>query len=390
MSRLDYAQSSDIKARDFLTYRFDMKKKAIAELEALPWLQAVLRRREKDNSIVVKKHGGDQHIWFARNPRDISGEPDYIAHSQNSGNNRMYEFQYAESGNLPLFDFKLSKVGRKIRGQRVPHPDREFVYIIKPEALALDEAGGNGRFAFLTPSWILENGEEGNVPAWGNRRAYRVERSTFLSQFQDGGDSLRETLNAVAAKTRLLSYQHKFVDNEKTRFAHLLERVVDDNELLNIAPKNLPDFYKVCFLLERMDKTPVNASVWLVYLSTAHRNDVKDSFLFAQFIFSLSFLYFRAGEISKNEREVLVDVLAWADNFVRGKITAGGLECTSPNIAPAEEIRHILFAVNLMEDITQDACHYFGLKLPEIKRIFQNLPAAQVDAYLQGHNLYGQ
>ena len=34
-----YAQSSDIKSRTYLEYRKDMKQKAIAELEVLPWLK---------------------------------------------------------------------------------------------------------------------------------------------------------------------------------------------------------------------------------------------------------------------------------------------------------------------------------------------------------------
>ena len=36
--RTVYAQSSDIKSRSWLEYRQDMKKKAIAELEFLPYL----------------------------------------------------------------------------------------------------------------------------------------------------------------------------------------------------------------------------------------------------------------------------------------------------------------------------------------------------------------
>lgn len=39
-----YAQSSDIKPRTYLEYRRDMKKKAIAELEALEWLEKKLKQ----------------------------------------------------------------------------------------------------------------------------------------------------------------------------------------------------------------------------------------------------------------------------------------------------------------------------------------------------------
>lgn len=47
MKKLDgktiYAQSSDIKSRTYLEYRKDMKKKAIAELEALEWLESKIK-----------------------------------------------------------------------------------------------------------------------------------------------------------------------------------------------------------------------------------------------------------------------------------------------------------------------------------------------------------
>lgn len=39
-----YAQSSDIKSRTYLEYRKDMKKKAIAELEVLDWLESKLKK----------------------------------------------------------------------------------------------------------------------------------------------------------------------------------------------------------------------------------------------------------------------------------------------------------------------------------------------------------
>ena len=55
-----YAQSSDIKARSYHQYRYDMKKKAIAELEFLPVLQDLLQPAS------VSKHGADKDLWFLR------------------------------------------------------------------------------------------------------------------------------------------------------------------------------------------------------------------------------------------------------------------------------------------------------------------------------------
>ena len=64
MSKITYAQSSDIKSRTFLEYRRDMKKKAIAELEMREWLQNILRARHGKPAIAVRKHGGDADLWF--------------------------------------------------------------------------------------------------------------------------------------------------------------------------------------------------------------------------------------------------------------------------------------------------------------------------------------
>lgn len=42
-SKAIYAKSSDIKSRTYLEYRFDMKKKAIAELEITQWFENKLK-----------------------------------------------------------------------------------------------------------------------------------------------------------------------------------------------------------------------------------------------------------------------------------------------------------------------------------------------------------
>ena len=57
-SKTTYAQSSDIKSRSYRQYRYDMKKKAIAELEFLTVLQDLLKPAK------VEKHGADKHLWF--------------------------------------------------------------------------------------------------------------------------------------------------------------------------------------------------------------------------------------------------------------------------------------------------------------------------------------
>lgn len=128
-SKAIYAQSSDIKSRTYLEYRFDMKKKAIAELEITQWFENKLKELHNAENVTVEKSGGDAHMWFLRVGK-ISGAPDYEAHID--GNVCRFEFQYASRDDLDFYDFKVSKVGKKVKGKRIPHTDREFLYVLKP------------------------------------------------------------------------------------------------------------------------------------------------------------------------------------------------------------------------------------------------------------------
>ena len=175
--RTVYAQSSDIRSRSWLEYRYDMKKKAIAELEVLPFLEKVLKERKSDDGLRVRKYGGDAELWFQSSGKGVTGTPDYLA-QWGDGESLTYEFQLAEeTDGLKFFDFKVSKVGKKKHGKpRVPYPDREFFYIMKDRA----------QYAFITPQWIAHNGKVDTVPVWGNRNAYRVPRGNFLPMLMNG------------------------------------------------------------------------------------------------------------------------------------------------------------------------------------------------------------
>ena len=101
-----YAQSSDIKSRTYLEYRKDMKQKAIAELEILPWLNSKLKELTKQD-IKVEKYGGDKFIWFLRKG-GITREPDFIVIYPNS-KKEYIEFQYTKN-EIKAYDFKISKI----------------------------------------------------------------------------------------------------------------------------------------------------------------------------------------------------------------------------------------------------------------------------------------
>ena len=127
-SKVIYAQSSDIKSRTYLEYRKDMKRKAIAELEILPWLRKEIKK--VDQKAYVEKHGGDKFIWFLRKG-GITREPDFIV-SYSDKKTEYVEFQYAKE-ELDAYDFKISKIAPKDRKlkKRIPKRDTKILYIIQ-------------------------------------------------------------------------------------------------------------------------------------------------------------------------------------------------------------------------------------------------------------------
>ena len=373
MSKITYAQSSDIKSRTFLEYRRDMKKKAIAELEMREWLQNILRARHGKPAIAVRKHGGDADLWF--NTRGgVTQEPDYAA-DFGDGKILYYEFQYAENSDaLLFFDFKLSKVGKKRGGERLPHQDREFFYVVK----------SRNAYAFLPPAWIMQNGKEGAVPAWGNRLAYRVPRDVFLAQTQNGGDELKSVVGAIDDKNRILDFQHQFIAREIDRVARILESAVDEQKIIKIIPSTLEGFYRVCLILDRMNRAPENAAVWLVYLISffGEKMPTRD---FARLVFCFDFLYFKVQDsLRENEIKAAADALDKSVAYIKARENSDGSFASDPNFAPAEETRSVLFAVNLIEDIAQDLRYTCGVGPGPIGKIFETISdCAKIGAFIK-------
>lgn len=369
--KMVYAQSSDIRSRTYLEYRRDMKKKGIAELEFLPYLEGLLKERRADAGLKVGKHGGDAMLWFARSGGGVTQAPDYLARLS-TGECLLYEFQIAETGGLRYFDFKVSKVGRKARGaaerDRRPHSDRLFFYVVKDES----------RYAFFTPEWIMRNGEYGFVSAWRSW-AYRVPGDVFLAQFADGGDDLRNVIQSVDNKNSLLEFQHDFLESESRKLSKRLQQVVDDETLFRIVPRTLEGFYQVCYLLDKLGKEPDAPGVWMVYLLTFFRDDMR-SIDFARFMYALDFLYFKCADIKRNEMQVLRRTIANASDYVRAHAKDDGSLAADPRQSPLEETRRLIFAVNLLEDIRQDAAVSFDMELPLVAKIFETIPNADLTA----------
>ena len=374
--RTVYAQSSDIRSRSWLEYRRDMKKKAIAELEFLPYLQRLLANRHGDGSLLVRKHGGDARLWFDAKGRSPSRAPDYRA-CWGGKETCLYEFQIAEdSSKLKFFDFKESKVGKKPRGKpRTPHNDRLFFYIIKNRV----------EYAFITPEWIAQNGQKGGAPAWGYRPAYRVPRDVFLPVFVKGGEELKRVVQVVDDKNYLLEFQAEFMEQEARRLSRELQQVVDEERLLSIVPRTLEGFYRICLLLDKIGKQPDDPVVWLDYLMSFF-NDNMRTVDFARYIYALDFLYFKCSSIQENERIALENAVTKAMDYIdRSFATTGeGVLATDPNETPVEAIRQLVFAVNLLEDIRQDAAVIWDVAAWKTSKIFKKIPdAPKIVKYLR-------
>ena len=363
LAKLQYAQSSDIRSRTYVQYRHDMKKKGIVELEFLPYLRDILIQRFGDESITVEKYGSDSKLWFFRSGGQLTQTPDYLAR-QSGQQLGLYEFQYASSA-PDYFDFKVSKIGTKRRGAsfREPYTDREIFYVI------LDE----NKFSVFTPEWVIQNGEEGFISAWRSQ-GYRVKREEFLPIFQEGGSDLRKVIQSVEDKQYLLEFQKRFLEKENERLAQKLQRVVDEEIIFKIVPRTLTGIYEVCYFMYKLDRKPDVPGMWLVYLATLFKDDLP-SIEFAKLMFAFDFVYFKCDDFPENEKQVVKQVVAKATDFIERRINAdNGYVSVDPQESLIEGTSHIIFSVNLLEDIVQDAVVNFGVSLPCVNKIFQTLP----------------
>ena len=289
-----YAQSSDIKSRTYLEYRKDMKKKAIAELEVLEWLRNKVKGLYPKKQVKVYKSGGDKFLWFLRKG-GVSREPDFIAEIDNA--KIEFEFQYAEKVNLDFYDFKVSKVAKKKGGKRVPVENKFFVYIHKPFL----------KYALFKPEWVLNNGEYGMVEAWRSF-AFRVPKEKF-ERLLKADPTLRGLCERTDAKNFILNFQHVLIDINKDRLSYLLQGVIDENKIVKIIPKDMDSFFKVCFILDNLNKIPQNANLWLVYLLSYINKDTSLEDI-SKIVYCIDFLYSKI-ELKPNELTQLISRGYW-------------------------------------------------------------------------------
>ncbi|MCL2312768.1 MAG: hypothetical protein FWC41_09850 [Firmicutes bacterium] len=355
-SKTIYAQSSDIKSRTYLEFRKDMKQKAIAELETIDWLAKKLTELYVEKT-TVRKTGGDAFVWFLKKS-GITGEPDFEA--EHKGIIEKFEFQYANNDELDFFDFKVSKVGKKVGGKRIPFADRKFIYIIKSTL----------QYAILETDWIMQNGKEAGVPAWGNRTAFRVPNEKF-KQILKVDKNLKPLVENIDQKIDLLNFQNEFIKLEEQKLSDLLQTVTDKNAIVRFIPKDLDSFYKVCFIIDRLNEIPVNANLWLVYVLSFY-DDNLNSYQMAQLIYCIDFLYSKI-DLENNELERVVETIQKIKNYCEIKQKNNGKIETSVDLSPIEEIRNFLFTVNLLEDLIQDSIFYYRTNFKPIEKIFETV-----------------
>jgi len=140
-------------------------------------------------------------------------------------------------------------------------------------------------------------------------------------------------------------------------------------------PKTLESFFKVCFILDHLNKTPENIHLWLVYLLSYVNNKLTLKEI-AMLVYCLDFLYSKIppGHLKKNE-------IAEIENKIKNLITLvdfyydsnEGLYKSSIKESPYEETRYALFSINLIEDIIQDAIYYHKANFAPITKIYQNV-----------------
>ncbi len=352
-----YAQSSDIKSRTYLEYRKDMKKKAIAELEIREWLENKVDEKYPSKKVKVYKSGGDKFLWFLRKG-GVSREPDFIA--EIDGKKLEFEFQYAEKADLDFYDFKVSKVAKKKGNKREAIKNKFFVYIHKPLL----------KYAIFKPEWILKNGEYGMVEAWRSY-AFRVPRAKFEKQLKSDS-KLEDICEIIDAKNFILNFQHALIDINKNKLSYLLQSVIDENKIVKIIPEELDSFFKVCFILDNMNKVPQNANLWLVYLLSYVNDDIVLEDI-SKIVYCMDFLYSKI-ELKPNELAQLVSKVKELIEKINKFYQSDGSYKSSVNASPIDETRYALFSINLLEDLIQDMIYYYSVtNLKPIEKIYKNV-----------------
>jgi hypothetical protein len=337
-----------------------MKRKAIAELEILEWLEDKIKKLYPGKQVKVYKSGGDKFLWFLRQG-GITREPDFIAEI-NEGKKIEIEFQYAEKEDLKFYDFKVSKVVKRKGKENQPIQDKIFVYIHKTKL----------KYAIFKPNWIVHNGQYGIVEAWRSY-AFRIPKEKF-EKILKPDDSLRNICQRIDMKNFILNFQHKLIEIYKEKLSNLLQSVIDENKIVKIIPRDLESFFKVCFILDNINRVPQNANLWLIYLLTFINDRISLEDI-SKITYCIDFLYSKI-KLQPNELEQLITKAKLLLEMIKGFYQNDGSYKSSITLSPLEETRYALFSINLLEDLIQDMIYYYPESVKELKpinKIYENI-----------------
>ncbi len=144
-----------------------------------------------------------------------------------------------------------------------------------------------------------------------------------------------------------------------------------------LSPELIWNIAKICFTLSHFEKTPVNASLWFIYL-LSFLSQKLNSYKIFQLIYSLDFLYPKV-DLKDNEITKLAEGINLLHKRLKQFSKPDGSFQSSKTISPLEDTRYSLFAINIIEDLTQDVLFYYGnhLDLKLVSRIYQTIP--QID-----------
>ena len=275
-----------------------------------------------------------------------------------------FEFQYGggDIQDSDVFDFKTSKVGRKVKGQEKRIPKNTlFLYLFR---------GAPTKFAFIPAEWIFKRGLEGIAPAWGNRQVYKITGKQLLTKVQHD-PSLRKIWHYVNAKLFILDFQHELIDINKDKLSYLLQGVIDENKIVKIIPEDLDSFFKICFILDNINKIPQNANLWLVYLLSYINHDTSLEEI-SKITYCVDFLYSKI-ELKPNELTLLASKVKELLGKLKALYHEDGSYGSSLRVSPLDETRYALFSINLLEDLIQDMIFYYSItELKPIKKIYEN------------------
>jgi hypothetical protein len=160
----------------------------------------------------------------------------------------------------------------------------------------------------------------------------------------------------------------------KEKLSNLLQSVIDENKIVKIIPKDLESFFKVCFILDNINRVPQNANLWLIYLLT-FINDRASLEDISKIIYCIDFLYSKI-KLQPNELEQLITKAKRLLEMIKGFYQNDGSYKSSFTLSPLEETRYALFSINLLEDLIQDMIYYYPESVKELKpinKIYENI-----------------